>query len=165
MNKLWTKIEKKSIKIGPLNLQKSWFWRGFGVKSRFGLVQGALGGGLGSHFGSQGRLGQQKGARRPKCVQFWAPIWKHFFEFFRNLLILFCTLFSSFHFGRYQNRFLMDFGVKMGAKMNQNSHKYRFFEKWKIAKTTLTSFNYWRSASSKTIFFRSQDLQKTSQKR
>ena len=100
-------------------------------KSKLGLVPGALGGGLGSHFVSQGRLGQQKGARRPKCVHFWGSIWKPFFDFFLDSLILFCTLFSSFHFGRYQNRFLMDFGAKMGAKMHQNSYKYRFFEKVK----------------------------------
>ena len=97
------------------------FEKVLGVKSRFGLVPGALGGGLGSHFGSQGRLGQQKGARRPKCVHFWAPIWRPIFELFLDLLILFCTLFSSFHFGRYQNRFLMDFGAKMEAKIDKNS--------------------------------------------
>ena len=38
------------------------------------------------------------------------PTWRQFFEFFRDLLILFCALFSSLRFGRYQNRVWIDFG-------------------------------------------------------
>jgi len=58
-------------------------------KSRLGLVPGALGGGLGSQFGSQGRLGQPKGARWPKCVLKWVPIWGVIFNIFRYFWYIF----------------------------------------------------------------------------
>ena len=70
---------------------------------------GALEGGLGSHFVSQSCLGQKKEARRLKCVRLWAPIWGSIFGISRYFSMFFCALFSSLHFGGYQDRFLMDF--------------------------------------------------------
>ena len=74
-----------------------------------GLVLGALGGGLGDHFGSQGCLGQQKkpGGQNVYAsgLTFGAP-----FSGFSVIVRCFrCAFFSSLHFGGYQDRFLMDF--------------------------------------------------------
>ena len=46
------------------------------------MVLGALGGSLGNHFGSQGRLGQHKEAGCPKMVLTWVPLWAPFSTFF-----------------------------------------------------------------------------------
>ena len=54
-------------------------------KSRLGVVRGALGGSLGNHFGSQGRLGQQKEAGCPKMVLTWVPFLGSIFDIFLHL--------------------------------------------------------------------------------
>ena len=58
-----------------------------------GLVLGALGGGLGDHFGSQGRLAQKKTARYPKNDRLWASILGSIFDNFRILSMLLCARF------------------------------------------------------------------------
>ena len=75
---------------------------------------GALEGGLGSHFVSQSCLGQKKEARRAKCVRLGAPIWGSVFDMFHDFSMVWCVLFSSLHFGGYQDRFLIDFDRLLG---------------------------------------------------
>ena len=56
-------------------------------------------------------LGQQRGARWPKCVPKWVPIWGSIFDIFRYFLIHFCALFSRLRFGSYFSRFSLNLGV------------------------------------------------------
>ena len=56
-------------------------------------------------------LGQQRGARWPKCVPKWVPIWGPIFNIFRYFLIHFCALFSRLRFGSYLLRCSLNLGV------------------------------------------------------
>ena len=57
----------------------------------------------------------KKEARRAKCVRLGAPIWGSIFGIFRYFSMFFCVLFSSLHFGGFQDRILMDFGRFVGS--------------------------------------------------
>ena len=74
INKL-SKIKSKSMEIEA--------WTGLGGSW----------GRLGSHLGSQGRLAQKKGARRPTNDHVWAPILGSIFDIFRYFSMCFCVLF------------------------------------------------------------------------
>ena len=50
-----------------------------------GGALGALGASLGNHFGSQGRLGQQKKAGCPKMVLKWVPFLDSILDVFLHL--------------------------------------------------------------------------------
>ena len=76
------KIIKKSSKINKKSME---------IEAWTGL--GGSWGRLGSHLGSQGRLAQKQGARRPKNDHVWAPILGSIFEMFRYLSMFFCVLF------------------------------------------------------------------------
>ena len=76
------KISKNSSKINPKSME---------IEAWTGL--GGSWGRLGSHLGSQGRLAQKQGARRPKNDHVWASILGSIFDIFRDFSMFFCILF------------------------------------------------------------------------
>ena len=91
---------KKYQKLYPKSVQNLW-------KSRLGLVPGALGEGLGCHFGPQSRLGQQKGARCQKLSLRGFPFGAHLGVIFHDFGIHFLDeIYDGF-----QEHFFHDFDI------------------------------------------------------